>query len=245
MTNPQDDAKRAAARAAADTVPDGACIGLGTGSTVAHVLDRLAERIRDEGLTIAGVPTSVHTAERARALGIRLTGFDEVERLDLTIDGADEVDPDLELIKGGGGALTREKIVAAASARLEVVVDETKLVERLGATFRLPIEVLEFGWRPAAARVRALGLVPSVRRDAAGAAFRTDNGNLVLDAELPPQDDLSGLEAALHAIPGVVEVGLFLGYAQRVFIGTADGRVRTLVRARKSDRTEPPGGRPS
>jgi ribose 5-phosphate isomerase A len=231
MAISQDAGKRAAARAAADAVPDGARLGLGTGSTVRHLLERLAERVRDDGLRIEGIPTSVATADQARRLGIALTSFDEVDRLDLTIDGADEVDPDLELIKGGGGALTREKIVAAASTRMEVIVDRSKLVDRLGATFRLPIEVLEFGWRPAVRRIRDLGLEPDLRPGADSAPFRTDNGNLVLDATLPPTPDLRALETALRAIPGVVEVGLFLGMAQRIWVGTADGAVETMERS--------------
>ncbi|HLU39754.1 MAG TPA: ribose-5-phosphate isomerase RpiA, partial [Planctomycetota bacterium] len=155
MNDPYAAAKRAAGRAAADLVPDGAVIGLGTGSTVAFVLERLAERTA-EGLRVRGVPTSEDTARKARALGLELIGLDDVERLDLTIDGADEVDADKNLIKGGGGALLREKIVAAASREMIVVVSDNKLVDRLGA-FRVPVEVLAFGQRQTAAALRALG----------------------------------------------------------------------------------------
>jgi ribose 5-phosphate isomerase A len=230
MSDPRTLAKRAAARAAAEQVPSGSRVGLGTGSTVAHALDRLAERIRDEGLEIVGVPTSAATARRAAELGIALTSLDEVDRLDLTIDGADEVDPQLELIKGGGGALTREKIVAAASSRFLVIVDAAKLVPWLGATFRLPIEVLEFGLAATRRRIAELGIATELRHSADGTRLVTDNGHLVLDGRLTEGRDLRALEAALDAVPGVVECGLFLGMADLVFVGEDDGSVRTIRR---------------
>jgi ribose 5-phosphate isomerase A len=203
MTDPRQNGKRAAARAAADEVRTGTAIGLGTGSTVAFALERLAERRRDSGLDFVGVPTSEATAARARELGLPLTTLEEAGRLDLTIDGADEVDPALQLVKGGGGALTREKIVAAASDRFLVIVDATKLVPHLGATFRLPIEVLEFAWPVTARHIEELGLPNVLRANADGAPYRTDNGHFIVDATLGPVEDLTGLEAALDTIPGV------------------------------------------
>lgn len=229
MTDPRLQQKRAAARAAADAVVSGTRLGLGTGSTVAHLLDRLAERIRDERLAVTGVPTSDATAERAAQLGIPLTTLDAVEGLDLTLDGADEVDPRLDLIKGGGGAHTREKIVAAASADFGVIVDASKLVPWLGATFRLPIEIVRFGWRATARRLEGLGLEPELRLRG-GAPFCTDNGNLIVDVALRAGTDLPQLENAIDTLPGVVGCGLFLGMARRVWVGDADGSVRVLCR---------------
>lgn len=228
MTDPRQNGKRAAARAAADEVRPHTKVGLGTGSTVAFALERLAERQRDEGLELVGVPTSEATARRAAELGIPLTTLEEAGRLDLTIDGADEVDPALHLVKGGGGALTREKIVAAASDRFLVIVDGTKLVPHLGATFRLPIEVLPFAWPVTARHVEELGLPSVLRTGADGEPYRTDNGNFILDATLPPVEDLKALEAKLDTIPGVVECGLFLGMADRVYVGEADGATRVI-----------------
>jgi len=220
MNDPYAAAKRAAGRAAADLVPDGAVIGLGTGSTVAFVLERLAERTA-EGLRVRGVPTSEDTARKARALGLELIGLDDVERLDLTIDGADEVDADKNLIKGGGGALLREKIVAAASREMIVVVSDNKLVDRLGA-FRVPVEVLAFGQRQTAAALRALGARVELRRRD-GAVVLTDNDNLVLDCDFGPIADPARLEREIDAIPGVIESGLFVGLAGRVLVGDRSG----------------------
>lgn len=222
--------KRAAARAVADSVKTGQRLGLGTGSTVTFFLERLAERVAEEGLRIVGVPTSEPTSIRARELGLPLGSLDAIESLDLAVDGADEVDPQLDLIKGGGAALTREKIVAAAAARFVVIVDETKLVARLGASFRLPIEVLPFGWRQSSARIAALGLRNELRREADSQPLRTDNGNYVLDAVLGPCEDLRALELELDAIPGVLECGLFVGMADEAWIGGADGSVRVIHR---------------
>lgn len=222
--------KRAAARAVADTIPSGVKLGLGTGSTVAFFLDRLGERARDEGFSVTGVPTSEATAELALRLGLRIVSLDDVDRLDVAVDGADELDPNLALIKGGGAALTREKIVAAAADHFVVIADDTKLVPRLGATFRLPIEVLTFGWRQSAAAVAALGLKNTRRARSDGRPVITDNGNFVLDADLPARTDLRGLELALNAIPGVLECGLFVGMAGEAFVGDAAGQVRRIRR---------------
>ncbi|HET6202497.1 MAG TPA: ribose-5-phosphate isomerase RpiA [Planctomycetota bacterium] len=229
MTNP----KRAAGYRAADLVEDGATLGLGTGTTVAFVLERLAARIRQEGLRVRGLPTSRRTEEAARALGIPLVSFDDVPSLDLAIDGADEVDPRWNLIKGGGGALLREKVVASASRRTTIVVGAEKLVPRLGR-FPLPVEVVRFAWRPAAKALEALGCRPELRRDPAGGAYVTDEGHGILDCRFEGIDDPAALDAAIDRIPGVVETGIFVGLVHRLVVGHGDGRVEVLDR--------PPGG---
>jgi ribose 5-phosphate isomerase A len=226
MTDPLASAKRAAGRAAADLVEDGMTVGLGTGSTAMFVLERLHERCA-HGLRIRGVPTSRATGEAARSLGVPLIGLEDVDRLDLAIDGADEVDPRKNLIKGGGGALLREKIVAAASAELVVVVDRSKLVERLGA-FRVPVEVLPFGRRQAERALARLGAVVSLRRTPGG-PFETDQGNHIVDCDFGLIADPEKLERNIDAIPGVVESGLFIGLAGRVFVGDRDGSVTRLL----------------
>ena len=187
-----------------------------------------------EGLDLKGVPTSLATAEAAKELGIPLTSIEERTRPDLCVDGADEVDPKLDLIKGLGGALFREKIVAAASKRFVVIVDESKLVPRLGTKAPVPVEVHPFGWRFAAESLVALGATVEVRqRDAE--MFRTDNGNHILDARFKSLAGPAKLAASIMAIPGVVGHGLFLGMAEAVYVGTEDG-VRILKAARKPTR---------
>lgn len=224
-------AKAAAGRRAADFVEDGTTLGLGTGSTVQPFLDRLAERIGAEGLAVRGVPTSEQTAAIARELGIPLATLDEVERIDLTVDGADEIDPAFDMIKGGGGALLREKVVASLTAREVIVVDPAKVVERLGTTFRLPVEVVPFALAVVERAVRALGLDPQLREGADGSPYRTDNGNAILDcATAAGIADAAALERELDAIPGVVESGLFVGLAHTLVIGRPDGT--TEVRER-------------
>ena len=232
MPDPRADAKKAAARAAADLVPHGCKLGLGTGSTIAFLLDRLAER-QAEGLEFIGVPTSEATARRGRELGLPIGSLEDVpDGLDLAIDGADEVDPNHELIKGGGGALTREKIVAFAARSFVVVVSSDKLVEKLGDTFRLPIEVLEFGVGQTIRQVAAVTGTDdiTVRKADDLRPRRTDNGGLLLDAVLPPAistdpTELRRAATALVEIPGVVEHGLFLGHTDRVLVGHDDGSV--------------------
>ena len=225
-------AKRAAALAALDHVRAGMTLGLGTGSTAALMVDALGRRVA-QGLAVTGVPTSTRTRDRAAALGIPLTTLDAAGRLDLTIDGADEIDPDLRLIKGGGGALLQEKIVAAASARMIVISDASKLVGTLGA-FPLPIEVVRFGWATtAAAVVRVLATADvdtrGVARRMAGAEpYVTDEGHYILDLALARIGAPEALDAALRAIPGVVETGLFLGRASLALIGHEDGSVETI-----------------
>ncbi len=227
--SPQEQGKRAAGEAAAALVEDGMRLGLGTGSTVRWVLEALGRRIREEELRVTGIPTSEQTAERARALGIPLTDFAATEALDLCIDGADEVERGtLRLIKGLGGALLREKIVAEASARFIAVVDGSKIVGTLGEKAPLPVEVTAFGWEATARRLSALGGAPVLRqRD--GAAVRTDGGNLVLDCGgFAPIRDPDGLQRAIKSIAGVVETGLFLGGAEQAIVGQADGSSTVL-----------------
>jgi ribose 5-phosphate isomerase A len=220
-------AKRAAAYAAADLVQSGMKIGLGSGSTFLLVLDRLRERIAQEGLKVAGVPSSRQTADAARAAGVEILDLDQVERLDLAIDGADEVDPQKNLIKGGGGAHVRERIVAAAAKELLVIVDEKKLVPVLGAGFPLPIEVLQFGWKQAQRMLAATGCTVT-RRERDGAPFVTDNGNYVLDCKYQSIDDPAWLAEQLHGIVGIVDHGLFVGMAGRVLVGDVSGKVRVI-----------------
>ena len=229
-TQAVDAAKRAAGEAAVMLVQDGMVLGLGTGSTVAFVLAALAERVRNEGLRISGVPTSRRTEERARALGIPLTDLDARPELDLAIDGADEVETGtLALIKGLGGALLREKIVATSARRFVVVVDESKVVERLGTRAPVPVEVVPFARAATARRLERLGGRAVLRMGPDGAPFVTDNGNLIYDMHTGgPIGDAAALEHAFAAIPGVVESGLFTSGVARAFVGYADGTTRTL-----------------
>ena len=221
--------KRAAARRALSEVSPGMRLGLGTGSTVAHFLDLLGEALREKRLAdVVGVPTSEWTAGRSRELGIPLTSLDETPELDLCVDGADEVDPRLNLVKGLGGALLREKMVAAASARFVVIVDAAKEVSRLGTRAPLPVEVVPFAWTVHRGLLESRGGSPSLRTGAGGAPFVTDNGNYILDVEFedgiadPPE-----LDEILSRRAGVVETGLFLGMATAVVVADPAGvRVR-------------------
>ena len=222
MADPFVEAKRSAGRAAADLVQSGMHIGLGTGSTFEHVLTRLHERMA-EGLSVTGVPTSEATARMAAELGVPTCDLEDVEELDLAIDGADEVDPRHHMIKGGGGALVREKIVAAAAREMIVVISANKLVDRLGETMPLPVEVLHFGWRQTARALAALGAEPTLRTRPDGAAFTTDNGNRVLDCGFGAIEDPTALASWISRIPGVVGHGLFVGMAGRVVVGEQDG----------------------
>jgi ribose 5-phosphate isomerase A len=222
--------KRQAAEHALQYVQSGMLLGLGSGSTAKHLLSLLAERLRDGRLhDVAGVPTSEATAELARQLGIPLATLDERPRLDLAIDGADEIDPALCLIKGLGGALLREKIVAASARRFLVIADETKLVAQLGTRAPLPVEVVAFGLPLCTRRLAKLGGTPTLRRLADGSPFRTDEGHVILDCRFDGIIDPPVLNAAINAIPGVVEHGLFIGIASIVIIAGASG-IATLVR---------------
>jgi ribose 5-phosphate isomerase A len=214
--------KRAAAEWAAAAVEDGMVLGLGSGSTAALVLAALAARVAN-GLRVAGIPTSEATAALARKLGIPLTTFARHRRIDLTIDGADQVERGtLNLIKGLGGALLREKIVAAASTRLIVVVDESKLVDRLGDRTPLPVEIAAFGAEATLDRLAAIGLAPRLRPTGAQ-PFVTDGGNYIADCAIAEISDAAGLEARLLAIVGVVDTGLFIGMASAVVVGRPAG----------------------
>lgn len=219
-------AKRAAAYAAADLVQHGMKIGLGSGSTFAFVVERLGQRVA-QGLQLAGVPTSKTTAELAQKAGVPLLDLDAIERLDLAIDGADEVDPKKNMIKGGGGAHVRERLVASTAREMVVVVDESKLVPVLGKTFLLPVEVFPLGWTHTARRVAATG-GEVVRRTRNGAPYLTDNGNYVLDCRYPGIPDPAALQRTLDQIVGVVDHGLFVGMAGRIVVADAQGKVRIL-----------------
>ena len=231
MTDP---AVEAAAALALELIRDGMRLGLGTGRGALAFLARLGERVRS-GLRVVGVPTSEATAAEARRLGIPLGALDEGEELALTVDGADEVAPNLDLVKGFGGALVRERIVAAASRRQVILVGHEKLVDRLAARGRIPIEVVPFAYPLVVRRVRALGLDPVVRL-AEGRWVISDNGNVTIDcgvtAPLADAHAARALEAELRAIPGVVDTGLFLGTAERVLVGHPDGHVDVLAARR-------------
>ena len=207
------------------------CLGLGTGSTVAFFLLFLAERLNRGGLrNVVGVPTSLRTAREARELGIPLTSLAEHPTLDLTVDGADEVDPHLNLIKGLGGALLREKMVAQASARLAIMVDESKVVTSLGEKSPIPVEVVQFGWEVHERFLESWGARPVVRRLPDGQPVTSDNGNYIVDCHFSGGvDDAEALDGALAARAGVVESGLFLGMATQVLVGSQGG-VRSLFR---------------
>ncbi|MBK8099007.1 MAG: ribose-5-phosphate isomerase RpiA [Planctomycetes bacterium] len=220
--------KRAAARAAADLVESGMRLGLGSGSTFLFALERLAERIQQDGLRIAGVATSNGTAEAARRLGVPLTTLDDVDRLDLAIDGADEIDPAKAMIKGGGAALVREKIVAASAREMVVIVDDSKCVLVLGKKFLLPVEVLPFGWQQTERKIAATGAVPTRRIGKDGKPLVTDNGNFILDCRYDGIPTPAALHDRLNAIPGVLDNGLFVGMAGRVLVGQKDGAVRRI-----------------
>ena len=233
MTVAADDpALTAVAARALALVTDGARVGLGSGHAAAAFVAQLGARVR-VGLRVTCVPTSAVTERQARDLGIPIIGLAEDVELDLTVDGADEVAPNLDLVKGFGGALVRERIVAAASRRQVILVGPDKLVRALGERGRIPVEVIPFAEGPVMRRVRALGLRPIVRTDACrGGPLVTDNGNLLLDCA--PREALRdpaaarALESALRAIPGVVDTGLFLGTAERVLVGHPDGHVELL-----------------
>jgi len=214
--------KSMAGRKAAEYVQDGQLLGLGTGSTVRFFLDALGKRIRSEGLTIRGVPTSQATADYATRLGIPLLSNEVPWDIDLAIDGADQVDPLGHLIKGGGGALLREKIVARAARTFVVIVDEAKHRPQLGLPFPLPIEVIPFGWRTTQNHLEKWGWQTVLRRQA-DQTFVTDNGNYILDMHIPKISNPLETERGLHEIPGVVECGLFVGLTSLVITGTNQG----------------------
>jgi len=212
--------KEAAALAAVKRVRDGDIVGLGTGSTAAYAIRFLGQRVQ-AGLKIRGIPTSIHTQEAAASLGIPLTTLDEFQKIDITIDGADEVDPKLRLIKGGGGALLREKIVASASRNLVIIADSSKRVSMLGK-FPVPVEVIKFAEAVVANKIAAFGAEVVVRGASSGRPFITDEGNHILDCNFGQIPDPPALARRLENTPGVVEHGLFIGMASAVLIGEGD-----------------------
>ena len=219
----RDALKRAAAEAAVELVRDGMVVGLGTGSTATFAVEALARR-RREGLRFVGIPTSERTAAQAKAENIPLTSFAEHRQIDLTIDGADEVERGtLNLIKGLGGALLHEKIVAAASRRLAIVVDGLKLVDQLGARIPVPVEVVAFGLEATQAALESIGASVRLRQSATGEPFSTDSGNRILDCSIGPIADPARLEERIRRVVGVVESGLFIGRANVVFVAETNG----------------------
>ena len=220
--------KRAAAEHAVNEIMSGMIVGLGSGSTAAVALSALADKLSTGELeSVKGIPTSLEVERMATRAGIPLTTFGESPRLDITIDGADEVDPELNLIKGGGGALLREKIVAQASVQEIIVVDATKLSDRLGTNHALPVEVMRFGWEAQAAFLESLGASVTLRKSRGTEPFITDEGNAILDCEFGPIEDLLALARTLDGRAGIVEHGLFIGLASRVVVGGAEG-IRVL-----------------
>ncbi|MEK6320424.1 MAG: ribose-5-phosphate isomerase RpiA [Acidobacteriota bacterium] len=212
--------KQRASERALELVRAGQVIGLGTGSTAKFAIEGIGRLVR-AGLSIKGVPTSVSTERMARELGIPLLDLNEAGVIDVTLDGADEVDPDFNMIKGGGGALTREKLVALASVKRVILVDESKLVAKLGQSRLLPVEVLPFAWTLSARLLSDLGCVISLRQQDEK-PFVTDNGNHILDCDFGPIEDAAALENRIKGLPGVIECGLFIGIADILVIGFDD-----------------------
>lgn len=224
--------KELAARKAVEYIRDGMVVGLGTGSTAEFAIRALAERVATEGLEVQCVPTSEASAALGERLGLDVQSFEDNPVVDLTIDGADEVDPDLNLIKGLGGALLREKIVAAASTREVIIVDPGKLVERLGTRAPLPVEVVPFAWGLAQLRLMDLARRAELRKNDNGEPYVTDNGNFILDCHFPDGiDNAAALDRAINEIPGVVENGLFVDLVDIVVVGLDDGQVRVMERS--------------
>ncbi len=222
--------KRMAAAHAVSLVEDGMVLGLGTGSTVAHFIDMLAERVRARGWQVVGVPTSERTAQQAREVGIPLTTLDEHPALDLAVDGADEVDAALNLIKGRGRALLREKIVAVHARRLVIIVDASKIVERLGTRGPLPVEILPFAARAHVRWLESLGCRAEILTEPSGEPARTDNGHYLAMCHFPRGiSDPHALADRLNARPGILEHGLFLDMTDMVIVGTEEG-VKVLER---------------
>jgi ribose 5-phosphate isomerase A len=216
--------KKAAAEAAAQIVESGMVVGLGSGSTAALFVDALGRRVAQDGLRIVGIATSESTANHAASLMIPLTTFADQTQIDLTIDGADEVKlGTLDLIKGHGGALLREKIVASASKRMAIVADESKIVERLGSLVSVPVEVVQYGWQATQRKLEQLGAHPSLRSGTDGKPYVTDGGNFICHCAFGPIENPKEIAHYLDHVVGAVEHGLFLGFATQAFIGGRDG----------------------
>ena len=217
--NIREELKSRAAHAAVEQIRDGMVLGLGSGTTVAHALQRLAELLQTGRIdNVCGVPSSTQTEKQARQLGIPLTSLDRQPILDLTIDGADEVDPELNLIKGGGGALLREKVLAQASRRTVFIVDQSKLSPGLGSHWPLPVEVIDFAVRSIENYLTSIGASVELRRTAEGNPFRTDQNNVILDAHFGPIENAGGLASKLADRAGIVAHGLFLNMADEVIV---------------------------
>lgn len=230
-TNEQSAWKRAAAEAAVKLIEDGMVLGLGTGSTAAIFMEALARGISQNNLRVSGIPTSEQTAELARRLKVPLTTFAQHSQIDVTVDGADEVQREtLFLIKGHGGALLREKIVASASKRMIVIADETKLVEKLGSLCSVPVEVVQFGWQATENKLRQIGAKTSLRMNADDEPFKTDGGNYIIDCSFGAMENPKEIAHHLDHVIGSVEHGMFLKFASQVLVGGRDG-VKTLTRA--------------
>ncbi len=223
-----DSEKQRAALKAVEYVRDGMVVGLGTGSTSKHLIIALGERVR-AGLRIHAVPTSHDTAALARQSGIPLIESHDAWMIDVAIDGADQVDPALNLVKGGGGALLKEKIVASAAKRFIVMVDHTKLVPALGGSFPLPIEVVPFGWGSTARHIEQASGGKAVLRERGGGVFQTEAGHVIVDLHMPKITDPATLEIELNQIPGIVETGLFIGRTSILIVGHAQGADVTLA----------------
>lgn len=218
-----DELKQAAANAAAAQLQDGMVVGLGSGSTARLAVGAIGKRVK-EGLRIIGIPTSERTAEQARGFGIPLSTLGEHVEIDVTIDGADEVEfGTLNLIKGGGGNHLREKIVATASSRLVIAVDESKVVSHLGTRARVPVEVAQFGWQATARKLATLRATPILRLRSDGEPFVTDGGNYILDCAFESIESANTLQRELDSVVGVIEHGLFIGLASLVLVGTSEG----------------------
>jgi len=236
----REELKKLAGEKAAEQLEDGMIVGLGTGSTMEYTLRKIGKMIQD-GLKIQGIPTSIHTKRIAKEENIPLTNLDEHPEIDITIDGADEVDSYLNIIKGGGGALTREKIIAFNSKKVIIVVDDSKVVKCLGIDFPLPVEVVKFGWQatkkalekfgwqPAAQKLDEVACTVELRKVMEDEPFITDNGNYILDCDFQRIDNPEELENAINSVPGVVENGLFIGLADEVIVGGKQG-ILTLDR---------------
>jgi ribose 5-phosphate isomerase len=222
------ESKRIAAEKAVELVKEGMKVGLGTGSTAYWAIQAIGRLVKEEGLHIQAVATSVQSEQLAKELGIPMMPFADVDVLDLTIDGADEVDPQLHLIKGGGGALLREKIVAAASKQLIIIVDESKAVQQLGK-FPLPVEIVPFAFELTVKKLQKLGCEPKLRKNG-DELYITDNGNYIADCEFVAIADPEALHDDLNRIPGVVDNGLFIHMANLVIVGSTDGSIRSVTK---------------
>jgi ribose 5-phosphate isomerase A len=225
----KEEAKKKAALESVALVQGNDVVGLGTGSTTRYMVEELGRRIREEGLNITGVPTSIQTSRLAQKVGIPLTNLDVHPRLDIAIDGADQVDPLLNLIKGMGGALTREKIVDSAAERLVIIVDESKLAEKLGEDQVVPVEVIPLGLTPVITRLEKLGGTVVTRRTGGADYYITDNGNYIVDVDFGVIADPARLEREIKLIPGVVENGLFIDMTEVVYVGS-EREVKTIKR---------------